>query len=416
MIIFTIALLSLLFSTALVGMEKTATGLPADVLNEPVQEDIQRAANMYDLLKAPNNKLVLFINLSNTQVDTKEQPFTGELLSVFKEAPKSQVAGVTCIIQSRWPETIRERFSLSGLSKELSLRFAQQNRQAGTILACKHLDATLIQSRLFIIRHWFADVLRRQPQNGTLVFIPSPDLRDCSFWDKSVLGTEFNGGSPTVTLDTLLQTVAAAKQSTQDALATWPQLEKYCQIADNNFERNFERDCVSFFQCAPQEDIFYKVTKILHRNREDAYNVRKIVDSLKTLATHLTTIAHVYSQVRLLIAIMQETKDTNVVVFCDKNFYELASFLIHHCGFTQTFKNGLVSPEKNSCEPHLDAFVPFHRELVKTAKIFVEACPICGAMEKKLLKCGRCKNSYYCSEKCQKKDWQAGHKESCKPA
>ena len=31
-----------------------------------------------------------------------------------------------------------------------------------------------------------------------------------------------------------------------------------------------------------------------------------------------------------------------------------------------------------------------------------------------LLRCGRCKNAYYCSSACQKQQWRAGHKQACR--
>jgi len=41
-------------------------------------------------------------------------------------------------------------------------------------------------------------------------------------------------------------------------------------------------------------------------------------------------------------------------------------------------------------------------------------CKVCSKTGKKLKKCGRCKEVYYCSRDCQVEDWEAGHKNTCK--
>lgn len=41
------------------------------------------------------------------------------------------------------------------------------------------------------------------------------------------------------------------------------------------------------------------------------------------------------------------------------------------------------------------------------------ACDACKVKKEGLMRCARCKKFYYCSEKCQKADWKAGHKGSC---
>ena len=45
-------------------------------------------------------------------------------------------------------------------------------------------------------------------------------------------------------------------------------------------------------------------------------------------------------------------------------------------------------------------------------------CHICGEMESdlgvRMKKCGKCKLTFYCSKKCQKKDWKY-HKKLCRP-
>ena len=42
-----------------------------------------------------------------------------------------------------------------------------------------------------------------------------------------------------------------------------------------------------------------------------------------------------------------------------------------------------------------------------------QKCAECGATDKKLLRCGRCKNAWYCSLECQRKNWKTGHKDRC---
>ena len=46
------------------------------------------------------------------------------------------------------------------------------------------------------------------------------------------------------------------------------------------------------------------------------------------------------------------------------------------------------------------------------------SCSACGAQKregKKLLLCGRCRAVRYCSEVCQRKDWERGHRTACAP-
>jgi hypothetical protein len=43
-------------------------------------------------------------------------------------------------------------------------------------------------------------------------------------------------------------------------------------------------------------------------------------------------------------------------------------------------------------------------------------CAYCGVESEKLSRCGRCLNAYYCDVSCQKKAWQASHKNECKSA
>ncbi|XP_078326346.1 uncharacterized protein LOC111126427 [Crassostrea virginica] len=45
-----------------------------------------------------------------------------------------------------------------------------------------------------------------------------------------------------------------------------------------------------------------------------------------------------------------------------------------------------------------------------------EGCSFCGQQQTDLLRCSRCKNTFYCSKICQKKHWKKGHKEMCKTA
>jgi hypothetical protein len=42
-------------------------------------------------------------------------------------------------------------------------------------------------------------------------------------------------------------------------------------------------------------------------------------------------------------------------------------------------------------------------------------CNVCGefSLGYKLLRCSRCKRSFYCSQACQKVDWRRGHKRKC---
>lgn len=41
-------------------------------------------------------------------------------------------------------------------------------------------------------------------------------------------------------------------------------------------------------------------------------------------------------------------------------------------------------------------------------------CQVCGATSKPLC-CSRCRKAFYCSVKCQKKDWKTGHRLRCQP-
>ena len=44
-------------------------------------------------------------------------------------------------------------------------------------------------------------------------------------------------------------------------------------------------------------------------------------------------------------------------------------------------------------------------------------CEFCGSsedeLEAKLKRCNNCKEVYYCSRECQKKDWKRGHRDTC---
>lgn len=42
------------------------------------------------------------------------------------------------------------------------------------------------------------------------------------------------------------------------------------------------------------------------------------------------------------------------------------------------------------------------------------SCGKCGLIKKDMDKCGRCRTTHYCSQKCQRDDWKE-HKKSCKP-
>lgn len=50
----------------------------------------------------------------------------------------------------------------------------------------------------------------------------------------------------------------------------------------------------------------------------------------------------------------------------------------------------------------------------KTEKLRHCVCRSCGIVKKKITKCGGCGCTFYCSSKCQKLDWNAGHKKICK--
>lgn len=49
-----------------------------------------------------------------------------------------------------------------------------------------------------------------------------------------------------------------------------------------------------------------------------------------------------------------------------------------------------------------------------TASPSIQVCGLCGKhMSEGYKKCKRCKNVFYCSQSCQKRDWQYGHKGVC---
>ena len=57
-----------------------------------------------------------------------------------------------------------------------------------------------------------------------------------------------------------------------------------------------------------------------------------------------------------------------------------------------------------------------YKEYINYLRIEVKMCSYCGVYENdniKLLKCGRCKKTYYCNKKCQSDGWSA-HKDFCK--
>ena len=41
-------------------------------------------------------------------------------------------------------------------------------------------------------------------------------------------------------------------------------------------------------------------------------------------------------------------------------------------------------------------------------------CAVCEKVTADILRCAVCKMAYYCSPKCQKRDWKRGHKTKCK--
>lgn len=76
-----------------------------------------------------------------------------------------------------------------------------------------------------------------------------------------------------------------------------------------------------------------------------------------------------------------------------------------------------ASTSKNNNEPlvrFLHERSPSCRAGVR-ALVVVQTCASCGKEDAKN-KCARCKQVWYCSEACQRADWKAGHKVSCKPA
>ena len=59
---------------------------------------------------------------------------------------------------------------------------------------------------------------------------------------------------------------------------------------------------------------------------------------------------------------------------------------------------------------------PWPSGCMLSSRLRPQVCAFCGIHKDKLQRCSRCTVTYYCSHKCQKADWKAGHKAACTAA
>ena len=87
------------------------------------------------------------------------------------------------------------------------------------------------------------------------------------------------------------------------------------------------------------------------------------------------------------------------------------SMLIHKIYFDELKVDIYNLEQFNSKEVRL---VWEEKKRLKQEVLRQSVCRSCGIMRKNVTQCGRCGCTFYCSSKCQRADWDAGHKKICK--
>uniref|UniRef100_A0A8W8KZ01 phytol kinase n=1 Tax=Magallana gigas TaxID=29159 RepID=A0A8W8KZ01_MAGGI len=65
-------------------------------------------------------------------------------------------------------------------------------------------------------------------------------------------------------------------------------------------------------------------------------------------------------------------------------------------------------------EGHREHCVAVNNQVLSMGENQGNICSFCGEEAPDSLKCGRCKEVYYCSKDCQREHWKEGHREQCK--
>lgn len=101
---------------------------------------------------------------------------------------------------------------------------------------------------------------------------------------------------------------------------------------------------------------------------------------------------------------------------CSSNMKQLIMGLAHQM---LKYDNGLWPENEAFNQAYIDHNLRFNMEGFCMENLQGIQCGGCGRREnldrgEKFKKCAACKKIYYCSRKCQKKDWKSGHQMSCK--
>lgn len=166
-----------------------------------------------------------------------------------------------------------------------------------------------------------------------------------------------------------------------------------------------------------------KQTAIISAQNYGRYDVVKLIqDKIDTLNNKafealnngdLETLKYIISQIGLDKIIDKEGHTLLDKAFSTNNL-SMALFLLHQANdpreFIAQYALELVNPTSELFKLFLD--LAYNKDTIKKDSAIKKSCALC-AQGDCTKKCGRCKQVYYCSVKCQKKHWKI-HKHSCK--